>query len=100
MTRISARVISAAPTNDVIEVKDCTTTLLFPYVTNKHGYETGLVITNASEEAGSCVIGYSSSDGFDAPEDLTPPDIAGGEQWINLVSLDCPRIPGLYDCKL
>ena len=84
----------SGPTNDVIEINDCTTTLLFPFVTNQLGFNTGLVITNASEEAGSCTIGYSSSDGFDAPEDMTPPDIAGGEQWINLVSNIAPEFQG------
>ena len=29
----------SGPTNDVIEINDCTTTLLFPFVTNKHGFE-------------------------------------------------------------
>ena len=73
----------SGPTNDVIEITDCTTTLLFPFVTNKFGFNTGLVITNASEEAGSCTIGYSGSD---APDDMTPQPIAGGAQWIDLVS--------------
>ena len=40
-------------------IEDCTTTLLFPYVTNQQGYDTGLVITNASEGKGSCTIEYS-----------------------------------------
>ena len=38
----------SGPTNDVIEIDDCTTTLLFPYVTNMYGFNTGLAITNAS----------------------------------------------------
>ena len=77
------RVMSAGPTNDVIEIKDCTTTLLFPFVTNKHGFDTGLVITNASEESGSCTIGYNGSD---APDDMTSQPIAGEAQWVNLAS--------------
>ena len=39
----------SGPTNDVITIEDCTTTLLFPFVTNKHGFNTGLAITNASD---------------------------------------------------
>ena len=75
----------AGPTfNDVITIEDCTTTLLFPYVTNKQSYDTGLVITNTSEGSGSCTIEYS---GPDAPDDMTTPeDIAGGEQWVALLS--------------
>ena len=75
---------ASGPTNDVIEIEDCTTTLLFPYVTNQQSYDTGLVITNASEGSGSCTIGYS---GPDAPDDMmTPEPIAGGEQWVGLLS--------------
>ena len=81
----------SGPTNDVIEIDDCTTTLLFPFVTNKHGFNTGLVITNASEGAGSCTIEYSGSD---APDDMTSQPIAGGEQWINLVSMIAPEFQG------
>ena len=50
---------ASGPTNDVITIEDCTTTLLFPFVTTQHGFDTGLVITNASEGSGSCTIGYS-----------------------------------------
>ena len=81
----------SGPTNDVIEINDCTTTLLFPFVTNKLGFNTGLVVTNTSEEAGSCTIGYS---GADAPDDMMSQPIAGGAQWINLVSNIAPDFQG------
>ena len=75
---------ASGPTNDVITIEDCTTTLLFPFVTNQLGFNTGLVITNASEGAGSCTIDYS---GPNAPDDLmTPADLAGGTQWVDLLS--------------
>ena len=74
----------AGPTNDVITIEDCTTTLLFPFVTNQQGYNTGLVITNASDGKGYCTIEYS---GPDAPDDMmTPEQVAGGAQWIDLLS--------------
>ena len=44
---------ASGPTNDAIEIEDCTTTLLFPFVTNQLGFNTGLAITNASEGSGS-----------------------------------------------
>ena len=81
----------AGPTNDVIDINDCTTTLLFPFVTNKLGFNTGLAITNASEESGSCTIGYS---GADAPDDMTSQPIAGGAQWVDLVSNIAPEFQG------
>ena len=82
----------AGPTNDVITIEDCTTTLLFPFVTNQLGFNTGLVITNASEGAGSCTIDYS---GPAAPEDMmTPADLAGGTQWVDLLSNIAPEFQG------
>ena len=94
----------SGPTNDVITITDCTTTLLFPFVTNQHGYNTGLAITNASEGSGSCTIGYSGSvrTGMgdmvmtsDAPDDMmTPEPVAGGEQWVNTLSNIAPGFQG------
>ena len=89
---------ASGPTNDVIEINDCTTTLLFPFVTNQLGYNTGLAITNASDGKGYCTIEYS---GPDAPDDMmTPEQVAGGGQWVDTSVKYCPRIPGLYHCKL
>ena len=68
----------------VVEIDDCITTLLFPFVTNKAEFDTGMVISNTSEEAGSCTIEYS---GADAPDNLMSGPVEGGEQWIGLVSL-------------
>ena len=89
---------ASGPTNDVITIEDCTTTLLFPFVTNQMGFDTGLAITNASEGSGSCTIEYS---GPDAPDDTD--DARGSRGWgtVGQFSVrDCPRIPGLYHCKL
>ena len=67
----------------VLKIDDCTTTLLFPYVVNLGGFDSGLVISNTSEEAGSCTLTYS---GANAPEPQTTQAIAGGAQWIRLAS--------------
>ena len=67
----------------VVEVDDCITTLLFPYVTNMAGYDTGLVITNTSKESGSCTIEYS---GADDPDDMMSQPVDGGTQWVKLLS--------------
>ena len=42
---------ASGPTNDVIEIEDCITKLLFPFVTNQQGYNTGVAISNTSEGA-------------------------------------------------
>ena len=82
----------SGPTNNVITIEDCTTTLLFPFVTNQMGFNTGLAITNASEGSGDCTIEYSGSD---APDDMmTPRPIAGGEQWVDLLSEIAPGFQG------
>ena len=82
----------SGPTNDVIEISDCTTTLLFPFVTNQLGFNTGLAITNASDGKGYCTIGYS---GPDAPDDMmTPEQVAGGAQWVDLLSTIAPDFQG------
>ena len=61
-------------------------------MTTKSGFDTGLVITNASEGAGSCTIDYG---GPDAPEDMmTPEDLAGEEQWVDLLSNMAPGFQG------
>ena len=75
----------------VLEIGDCTTTLLFPFVTNQHTFDTGLVISNTSEEAGSCTITYS---GANAPEPQSTQAVAGGAQWINLASAISPGFQG------
>ena len=76
----------AGPTNDVIEINDCTTTLLFPFVTNQQGYNTGLVITNASDGKGYCTIQYNSGSDDDPDDMMTPEPVEGGAQWITLLS--------------
>ena len=95
---------ASGPTNPVIMIEDCTTTLLFPYVTNQQGYDTGLVITNASEGKGDCTIEYSGalSDGSDAPDDRTTAEpIAGGGQWVKLLSYIAAEFQGFLtvSCK-
>ena len=82
----------SGPTNMAITVADCTTTLMFPYVVNKSGFETGLVITNTSEEDGSCTIEYSGKD--EPSADLTAGPVEGGEQWIALASNIAPEFQG------
>ena len=40
----------AGPTNMVVTINDCATTLLFPFVFNQSGFDTGIVISNTSSE--------------------------------------------------
>ena len=61
----------------VLQIDDCTTTLLFPFVTNQAAFDTGLVISNTSEEAGSCTIELQRFRGH-AREDAQTADLMAG----------------------
>ena len=58
----------------VITIKSCDpgTTLMFTFLTNQYGFDSGIVITNFSEKSGSCEITYYDSDG-----DMTDTDDTG-----------------------
>ena len=61
----NARYVAGAAM-DVVTVEECVTSLLFPFVTNVYGYETGIAITNTSSEAGTCMVEWAGSN---APAD-------------------------------
>ena len=82
---------ASGPTNDVLEIEDCTTTLLFPFVTNQGGYDTGIAISNTSEGSGSCAIAYSGSD---APDDSGALEVDGEDNTTFLVSGKAPGFQG------
>jgi hypothetical protein len=78
-----------------ITILRCTTTLLFPFVTNQAGFDTGMAISNTSEDwlgtdpqSGACTIHYhgSTTGGGAAPPEQTSTAIAGGEQLIFTLS--------------
>ena len=81
----------------VISVTPCETTLLFPFVTNKAGFDTGLAISNTSAQAGSCTISYH---GADAPDAWDSDEIAAEGQTTFLVSTTAEGFQGyiMADC--
>ncbi len=79
----------------IVSIIRCTTTLLFPFVTNQAGFDTGMAISNTSEDwlgtdpqTGACDIHYhgSTTGGGAAPAPQTSTVIAGGEQLIFTLS--------------
>ena len=82
------------PTN-VITIVRCTTQILFPFVTNVSGFDTGLVVSNTSEDwldtdpqDGTCTVHYHGAtlgDGASPPPD-TSSVIGAGEQLVWLLS--------------
>ena len=78
-----------------VTIARCTTTLLFPFVTNQAGFDTGMAISNTSSDwlgtdpqTGACTIHYhgATTGGGAAPPEQTSTPIAGGEQLIFTLS--------------
>ena len=74
----------------------CRTILLYPYITNTAGYDTGLAIANTSSDpfgtgaqAGACDLNWYQ--GTTNPAKGTTGNIASGAVWANLASILVPN---------
>jgi len=74
-------------TANTVTFKPCTTTLLFPFVTNANGFETGVAISNTTKDpfgitaqSGTCTLNYYASgvSGATNPTAVTAPNLAEG----------------------
>jgi len=73
----------------------CTTSLLFPFVTNQLGFDTGLAISNtstdpfgtlgATAQAGTCSLNFYGS-GAPSPANVTTPNVASGTVYTQVLS--------------
>ena len=90
-TKLPRFVESKDPTM-VLSIDDCITTLLFPFVTNKSGFDTGIAITNTSSDAGSCTITHY---GADAPDPWDSAEVEAKRQTTFTLSSVALGIPGL-----
>jgi hypothetical protein len=87
MTDLQPRFIDDSVAEDFMTINPCATNLLWPYVTNQAGFDTGLVISNTSKDPfgtawqqGSCdIYYYGNSDGADAPAMQTTPEVPAGD---------------------
>jgi hypothetical protein len=74
----------------VWKMEQCVTNLLFPFVTNQAGFDTGMVISNtsmdpfsSSNESGTCKLNYyGNTNGGAAPPAQTSAAVAAGEHLI------------------
>ena len=82
-----------------ISIVRCSTTLLFPFVSNRFGFDTGLAISNTSmdwkgtaPQRGRCMIHYIGATGDDGPmpDDDVSGIIEGGEQVTWTLSMGNP----------
>jgi hypothetical protein len=92
-------------TKNVATISPCTTALLFPYLTNVDGLDTGLAIANTSSDnlgtagassvsaqAGTCSLWFY---GPSAPTTaFTTASIPAGQDWTGLVSVIAPGFGG------
>jgi len=74
------------------------TRLIFPFVTNINGFDTGLAISNTTSDpfgttpvAGTCTLNFFGSA---APPAFTTPSIAAGTTYANLASTIAPGFQG------
>jgi hypothetical protein len=74
-------------TTSLLSFTPCTTNLLFPFVTNANGFETGIAISNTSKDpfstktqSGICTLNFYSSgvSGATNPTAVTAPNLAEG----------------------
>ena len=88
---------TASSPEEFVSVTKCVTTILFPFVTNQSGFDTGLAISNTSEDwglsgidgqDGGCEIHYVGTDTSDntPDEDITTEDVVAGDQLVWLLS--------------
>ncbi len=85
-TDMQPRFIDDSVDEDFMTINSCATNLLWPFVTNQAGFDTGLVISNTSmdpfgtaTQEGPCEIYYyGNSNGGDPPAMDTTPTVSGG----------------------
>ncbi|MBK9167100.1 MAG: hypothetical protein IPM24_06495 [Bryobacterales bacterium] len=84
--------------SNLFTINPCVTNLLFPFVTNQAGFDTGLAISNTSTDpfgtspqTGSCDL-YAY--GANAPASITTPTVASGTTFTALASIAMPNFQG------
>ena len=90
------RFVAGGEEAEAVLIEYCSTTLLFPFVTNQAGFSTAIIIANTSQDAfgtetqaGSCAIDYYGGmpSGGAAPDTQRSTPVAGGEQLIFTLSV-------------
>jgi len=92
------RFIDTSSANSLFSTALCTTSLLFPYVTEQAGFDTGLAIANTSTDpfgtspqTGTCTLYWY---GANQPANTPPFSVATGTVWTGLTSLLAPNFQG------
>jgi hypothetical protein len=92
------RFLDTSTATSFFTVVQCTTSLLFPYVTEIAGFDTGLSIANTTTDpfatpaqAGTCTLYWY---GTAAPANTVTASVASGTVWVGLTSLLAPGFSG------
>jgi len=88
------RFVDKAEDADAFTISPCRTILLFPYVTNQAGFDTGIAIANTSRDplgttgqTGACTINYyGNTNGSTSPAAQTSPDVSNGSHLAFMLS--------------
>jgi hypothetical protein len=92
------RFLDTSSAKNAIQIGLCRTILLFPYVTNQAGFDTGLAVANSSTDPfgttpqnGTCAMNWY---GTAAPAVMTSPTIPTATVWATLTSTVAPGFGG------
>ncbi len=92
------RFVDTGTATNLLTINPCLTNLLFPFVTNQAGFDTGLAISNTSQDPfstsvqdGTCTI-YSY--GANSVAAVTTPTVTNGTTWVGLASSLMPNFQG------
>jgi len=84
--------------SNIFSINPCITNLLYPFVTNQLGFDTGLAISNTSSDpfgtstqAGTCTLNWF---GANAPAATLTPNVAAGTSYVTLASSAAPNFQG------
>jgi hypothetical protein len=100
------RFASSSTTSTIFNINICRTVLLYPFITNQGGFDTGLSIANTSSDSivpttnassvsaqsGNCRLTYFSAATPPPPTDTGA--IAAGTVWVNTVAAIAPNFQG------
>jgi hypothetical protein len=93
------RFVDTSTASTVLTINLCQTDLLFPFVTNINGFDTGLAIANTTTDGplgtaaqnGTCALNFFGSG---APSVFTTPNVATGTVYANTASTIAPGFQG------
>jgi hypothetical protein len=96
------RFIEGTTSRATLTIFTCRTNLLFPFVTNQAGFDTGLAISNTSLDTGLFLQNTATqtgacnvfSFGDNAPASFSTGTVAPGRTWVDLASARMPNFQG------